>query len=139
MGFKRQNDERSAGFRKQPTHPEFNSSYFGAAMGLGKVQRWSDGNDAGRVDLLVSHVVMAFDVIEIHRFGDAWLLIEIHQVAPKIFVIHNPPHVALEMSVIHGVEADECAEEPPIRLDDTGSKKEPARGEARLQFIQRNK
>jgi hypothetical protein len=44
-------------------------------MRFSQVQHGADWNDASRIDLSVRHVVVALDVIEIDRVGDAWLLI----------------------------------------------------------------
>src|SRR5436190_9614512 len=104
---------------------------------LGEVQRRTDRNNSRGIDVIVRDVVVALDVVEVYGLRDAGLLIKIHQITLKVFIIHDAPHVALEMPVIDHVEANERAEEPPIRLDDTRPEKESARGQARLQFIQR--
>src|SRR6185369_6991803 len=46
------------------------------------------------------------------------------------------PHVTLEMSVIDGVEADECAEEPPVGLHDPAAKKIAALRKTRFHLIE---
>ena len=61
---------------------------------------------------------MALDVIEVDRVGDAWLLIQIHQVTPQNRVIDDAPKVALEMAVINHVEPDKRAKKSPVGLDD---------------------
>ena len=75
-----------------------------------------DGDDAGRIDVVVSHVIMPLDVIEVHRPSDAGRLVEIFQIAEQIRIIDDPPDVALEMPVIDGVEADQRDEQAPISL-----------------------
>ncbi len=79
-----------------------------------------------RVGLIsrVRHVVMALDVIEIDRLGDAGLLIQIHQITLQIWVIDDAPQIALEMPVINDVEPDERAEKSPIGFDDAVDRKE---------------
>ena len=77
-------------------------------------------------------------MVEVHGFRDAGLLIKIHQIALKGFIIHDAPNVALEVPVINRVEANERAKEPPIRFDDSCSEKVSARGQARLQLIERS-
>ena len=72
-----------------------------------KVDDGSDRHDAGRVDGIVRHVVVAFDVIEIHRRRDARLLIKVHQVALEVWVIEDAPEAAFEVDVIDHIEADE--------------------------------
>ena len=46
-----------------------------------EVQFRPDRNDPRRVDLVVGDVVVALDVVEVHRLGDAGLLVEIPQIA----------------------------------------------------------
>ena len=44
-------------------------------MRFPQVQHGTDWNDASRIDLSVSHVVVALVVVEIDGLCDAWLLI----------------------------------------------------------------
>ena len=67
----------------------------------------------------VRHVVMTLDVIEIDGIGDARLLIQIHQITLQIGIVDDTAQVALEMAVIDGVEPNERAKKPPVRLDNT--------------------
>jgi len=46
-----------------------------AIMRFPQVKHGADGNDVSRINLSVRHVVVALDVIETDRVGDAWLLI----------------------------------------------------------------
>src|SRR5207247_9964607 len=69
---------------------------------------------------------------------DACLLINIHPVPLQAFILRDAPHVALEVPVINRVEANKRAKEPPIRFDDSCSEKVSARGQARLQLIERS-
>src|SRR3954469_2206714 len=55
------------------------------------------GDDPRRVDLLMGHVVVALDVVEVDRVGDARLLVEVAQVAREVLVIGDAPQVALEV------------------------------------------
>ena len=93
-------------------------------MRFPQIKHGTNGNDAGGINFGVRHVVVALDVIEVDRVGDAWLLIEIHQIALQIWVIDDAPQVALEVAVINGVEPDERAEKVASRLRRCGDRKE---------------
>ncbi len=58
------------------------------------------------------HVVVAFDVVEVHRFSHTVVLIQIAEVRPQIRVVDNAPSVAFEMAVIDGVEPDQRGKQP---------------------------
>jgi hypothetical protein len=51
-----------------PSHPR--------DSGLREVQHRTDGNNSRGIDVVVRDVVMAFDVVEVHGFGGARLLIQ---------------------------------------------------------------
>ena len=104
-----------------------------------QVQRRADRDNAGWIDVIVREIVVALDVIEVHRFGDPGLLIEVPQVGIEIQIIHDASHVALEMAMIHRVESHEATKKPPIGFDDAISEKITLRSKARLQFIERGK
>ena len=82
-------------------------------------------------------VVVPFDVIEIHRPGDAWLLVEIEQIALQVGIIDNAAHGAFEMAVIDRIETNQRAKEPPVGLHDAVAEEVALLGEARLEFVQR--
>ena len=67
----------------------------------------TEGDDTGRIDVVVGNIVMPFDVVEVHGVGDAVGLVEVLEVAEEVRVVDDPPEVALEMSVVDGVEAYE--------------------------------
>ena len=79
---------------------------------------WADGNDAGRIEFAMGAVVVPFDVIEVHRVGDAVGLIQISQIAEEVRIIDDAPEVAFEMAVVHGIEPDQRHEQPPVGLDE---------------------
>ena len=81
-----------------------------SAMSAFKILIRPDGDNAGGINLVVSHIVMPFDVIEIHRAGNVVILVEVFQVTKQVSVIGETPDIALEMSVVDGIEADECHE-----------------------------
>lgn len=83
-------------------------------MGSGKVLIGADRNDAGRIDVVVRDVVVPLDMIEIHGLGDAGCLVQVFEIPEKVGVINNPSDIALEMSVIHRIKANQRDEEPPV-------------------------
>ena len=48
---------------------------FLASVRLCEIEERADGNNAGRINFGMRHVIMALDMIEIHSAGDAGLLI----------------------------------------------------------------
>ena len=78
----------------------------------------AEGDDTGGIDIVVGDVVMPFDMVEVHGIGDAVGLIEIFEIAEEVGIVGDPPDVALEMSVIDGVEAYEGDEQAPISFDE---------------------
>ncbi len=81
-----------------------------APVRLREIEQRADGNDARRVNLTVRDVVMTFDVIKVDGIGDAWLLIQVHQVSLQVGIIDNASQIAFEMTVINRVEPHERAE-----------------------------
>ena len=79
--------------------------------------RWTDRNNPRRIDVVVSEIVVTFDVIKIHRIGDTIDLIKIAQIPGQIWIIDNPSDVAFEMTMVDGVKADQSHEEPPVCFD----------------------
>jgi len=62
----------------------------------------------------VAHVVVALDVAEIDGLGDARDLVDVAGVGPEVAVIDDAPDVALEMTMVDGIEPDERGEQPDI-------------------------
>ncbi len=50
------------------------------------------------------HVIVALDVVEVHRFRHTVVLIKIAQIRPEIRVIDNTPQIAFEVTVVNRVE-----------------------------------
>jgi hypothetical protein len=73
----------------------------------GEVLVRADRDDAGGIDVVVGDVVVALDVVKIDGARDAVDLIEVPEVAEKIRVVDNPPDIAFEVAVVHGIEANE--------------------------------
>ena len=78
----------------------------------------TEGDDAGRIDVVVGDVVMPLDMVEVHGVGNAVDLIEIFEIAKEVGVVDDPPKVAFEMAMVDGVEADEGDEQAPIGFDE---------------------
>jgi hypothetical protein len=57
---------------------------------------------------------MLLYVVRVHRLSHIRLLIKVHRVAPQVRIIHDAPQVALEMSVVHGIEAHQRRKEAPV-------------------------
>src|SRR5690606_34550083 len=81
-----------------------------APMRLLQVQLRPKRHHAGRVDGRVALVVVALDVLEVHRFRDARPLVQLAQPAAQARVIGDAPQVALEMPVVDGVETNQRGE-----------------------------
>ena len=105
-------------------------------MRLIKIQHGTQWHDARRIDLRVRDVIVPLDVIQIDGFRDAGLLIQIKKVAVQIWIIRNAPEIAFEMEMINRIEANQRAEQPPIRFHNSISKKITARGQSLFQFVE---
>ena len=60
---------------RKPWKPNFRLYDFLASVRFREIEQRADGNDAGRINLLVRHVIMTLDVIEVDSVGDAGVLI----------------------------------------------------------------
>lgn len=76
--------------------------------------RRTDRDNPGRIDIVVSEIIMAFDVVKIHRIGNAIGLIEIAQIPGQVRVVNDPSDVTFEMTVINRVEPDQRNEQSPV-------------------------
>lgn len=85
-------------------------------MRFGEVEDRALRHYAGRVDALMTPVVVLLDVVHVYRLCDAWSLIEVLQIAPQVRVVYYAPQVALEVAVIDGVERHERGKEAPVGL-----------------------
>ena len=63
-----------------------------------KILRRSDRNNPSRINIVVSKVVMALDVIEIHGTGDSINLVKITKITVQVGVISDPADVAFKMT-----------------------------------------
>ena len=102
--------ERAAAVRAGPQRPNGAPSpptRSPAPVGRVPVLVGADGDDPARVDQGVGHVVVAADVVEAHRLGDAGRLVEVARVRPEVRVVDDPAQAALEVDVVDGVEAQQ--------------------------------
>jgi hypothetical protein len=77
--------------------------------------------DACGVYRFMAAVIVLFDVIHVHRLGDARHLIKLAQIVRKVRIIRDAAQVALEVPMIDRVEPDKCREETPVGLGDPGA------------------
>jgi len=75
-------------------------------------------HDARGINFIVRHIVVPFDMVEIHRLRNPFHLIKVLHVAEEIRIIGDASNVALEMAMIDGIKTDQCHEQPPIGLDE---------------------
>src|SRR5436190_953154 len=76
----------------------------GAIVRRGEIEDRSERNDPRGIYLLMRHVIMPLDVIEVNRVRDSRLLIEIAEIPVQIRIIENAAEIAFEMPEINRVE-----------------------------------
>ena len=108
-----------------------------SSMRAQQVHRGTDGDNTGRIDVIMREVVMPLDVIEIYRVRNAGHLIEVFEVTGQIRVVDDAPEVAFEMSMIDGVKPDEGDKESPIGFDELRAEEIAPLAESGVQLIQR--
>ena len=87
-------------------------------MGCGQVLIGTHRDDAGRVDVIMCHIVVPLDMVEIDGLGDAVGLVEIFEITEQAWVIDDATEVAFEVAVIDRIESDQGDEQPPVRFDE---------------------
>src|SRR6267143_1622490 len=97
----------------------------------------TERHDARRVDVIVRQVIVTFDVVKVHRLGDARKLVEIEQKTVEVRVINDAAEIAFEVDVIDRVESDQRAEEPPVCLHRFRAEQVTPRGQAMFQLTER--
>src|SRR6056297_4332330 len=91
--------------------PRRSAGFSAPTVGGVVIQDRVDRDDPVRVHRLVAVVIMAHDMVEIHRLAHAGPLVEFADIAPEVGVIDDAPAVALEMQVVDRIEADERGKE----------------------------
>ena len=104
-------------------------------MGGGQVLVRSKRDDARGIDVVVRNIVMPLDVVEVDSFRDPIGLVEIFQVAEKIRIVDDPADITFEMTVVHGVEAKQGDEQPPVRLDVSRAEEVALIGKACIELV----
>jgi hypothetical protein len=90
-----------------------------------KMKRGAERHNPGRVDVPVSYVVVPFYVINIDGGGNTGLLIKVSQVSIQVGIVYDAADVALKVTEINRIEADQGAKQAPISFDDAFTKEEP--------------
>ena len=87
--------------------------------------------------MALAAVIVPFDLIHIHRPGDAVLLVEIAQVIGEIGIVDDAAQVAFEVAVIDRVEANQRGEQPPVCLRDVFADEVALAREPPLDLVER--
>ena len=58
-------------------------------------------HDARGIDVVVRHVVVTLDVIEVDGVTETWPLEEVARVAPQVRIVDQPPQIALEVPEVY--------------------------------------
>ena len=72
-----------------------------------QIQLWSDGDDAGRVDVVMGDVVVPLDMVEIDGLRNALYLVEVSEVAIELRIVDDATEVTFEVPVVHGIEPEQ--------------------------------
>ena len=89
-----------------------------------------------RIDVVVRDVVVSLDMIEVHRLRDPVSLIQVLEISEKIRIVHDPPDVALEVTVIHRIEPDQRRKQTPVGLRNLISHQVARPGQTFFKLIQ---
>ena len=75
-------------------------------MWRGEIELRATGNDANRIDALVTTEIMSLDMVHVDGFGHTRRLVEIAQVAREVGKFDNAVAITLEVGVVNRVETD---------------------------------
>ena len=103
----------------------------------GIVDLRADRDDAGRIDCLVAGVIVALDVLHVHRLRHARLLIEIAHIAGEVRIVGDAADIAFEMADIDRIEPQQRRKQPPVRLGDRGAGQIAPRRQPLVQPVER--
>ena len=87
-------------------------------MWRGQILFWSDRDDASRIDVVVSHVVVPLDVVEVHGFSDAVGLVEVFEISEQMWVVYYSSDITLKMAMVDHIEPHQGNKEPPVGLNE---------------------
>src|SRR5215472_9649386 len=82
-------------------------------------------------------VVVALDLAEVSCLAESRMGVQVTRVPPKVAVITQPPHVAVEHLVVDRVEPGERRVEPDVSLGEQGAEQEAAPGQALVERVKR--
>lgn len=81
-----------------------------------KIKNGIDRNDAVGVNHVVAIMVVAYDMVEMHRVINIGDLVQFARICPDVGVIDNPLAVAFKMQVIDQIKTNQRRKKPPISL-----------------------
>ncbi len=81
-----------------------------AVMRCCEIDAWAFRDNATGVDSVVARVVMALDVLHVHRVSNAGMLVKIPDVAGQVCVVVNATNIAFEVTNIHRIKTHQCGE-----------------------------
>ena len=84
-----------------------------------QIEGRADRHDAGGIYLIMRHVIVPLDVVEVHRRGYPVVLIQIAQVRPEVRVVDNAAKVAFEVAMLDRIESDQRREKAPVGFSHT--------------------
>ena len=106
-------------------------------MRASEIQERTDGDDAGRIDVVMRDVIVPFDMVEIDRISDACHLVQVLEITGEVRVIHDAPEAAFEMAMVDGIEPKQRDKQSPIGLDELWSEEITPVTKSDLEVVQR--
>ena len=71
------------------------------------VQYRSNSDNTGRIHRLVTGIIVVADMVEVDRLGHPRHLVDFARVRPQVRVVDDTRAIALEMPMIHRIEAEQ--------------------------------
>src|SRR5574339_583934 len=94
-------------------------------------------DDARRIDGAMRHIIVTLDMVEINGLRDPIILVKISQIAEEMGIVRDSPHVAFEVNIIDGIEADQRHKQAPVGFHDPLSEEIPTVGKLIVEKIER--
>ena len=79
-----------------------------------KVNQWPLGHDQGRIDTVMAAIVMSLDIVDIHGFRYAGLLIQVPDITPETWVVYYASQVTFEMADINRIKTHKRSKQTPV-------------------------
>ena len=92
-----------------------------AAMRFGPVEDRIDRYDPVWIYAFLTVVVVAHDVVEMHRLRHAGSLVQFPGVGPEMRIVDQAVSIALEVRVVNRIEAKQRRSQPPVGFGDAGA------------------